>query len=78
MRRYLIAMHLLAEGEYYCFSGFDRKTFRTSSLLTITYNFRKSRARAKKKRVIAYKEFSSIRNSRGWGTVDCPERVETT
>ena len=35
-------------------------------------------ARAKKKRVIAYKEFSSIRNSRGWGTVDCPECVETT
>ena len=33
-------MHLPAEGEYYCcFSGFDRKTFRTSSLFTITYNF---------------------------------------
>ena len=42
------------------------------------YSFRKSLARAKKKRVIAYKEFSSIRNSRGWGTVDCPECVETT
>ena len=32
-------MHLPAGGEYYCFSGFDRKTFRTSSLFTITYNF---------------------------------------
>ena len=31
--------------------------------------------RAKKKRVIAYKEFSSIRNSRGWGTVDSPDHV---
>ena len=39
MRRYLIALHLPAEGEYYCFSGFARKTFRTSSLFTITYNF---------------------------------------
>ena len=29
----------LAEGEYHCFSGFARKTFRTSSLFTITYNF---------------------------------------
>ena len=45
------------------------------SLLLITFA---NLARAKKKRVIAYKEFSSIRNSRGWGTVDCPERVETT
>ena len=32
-------MHLPAEGEYYCFSGKARKTFRTSSLFTITYNF---------------------------------------
>ena len=47
-------------------------------LFTFTYSFREALARAKKKRVIAYKEFSSIRNSRGWGTVDCPERVETT
>ena len=31
-------MHLPAEGEYCCFSGFARKTFRTSSLFTITYN----------------------------------------
>ncbi len=31
---------LLAEGECHCcFSGFARKTFRTSSLFTITYNF---------------------------------------
>ena len=29
----------LAEGEYHCFSGKARKTFRTSSLFTITYNF---------------------------------------
>ncbi len=28
----------LAEGEYHCFSGIARKTFRTSSLFTITYN----------------------------------------
>ena len=39
MRRYLIALYLPAGGEYYCFSGFARKTFRTSSLFTITYNF---------------------------------------
>ena len=39
MRRYLIALHLPAGGWYCCFSGFDRKTFRTSSLFTITYNF---------------------------------------
>ena len=39
MRRYLSALHLPAEDEYHCFSGFDRKTFRTSSLFTITYNF---------------------------------------
>ena len=39
MRRCLIALHLPAGGEYHCFSGFARKTFRTSSLFTITYNF---------------------------------------
>ena len=39
MRRYLSTLRLLAEGEYYCFSGFARKTFRTSSPFTITYNF---------------------------------------